>query len=171
MSLFPADVLDQAAVILELCRARRLTLTTAESCTGGLIAACFTEIGGASDVFERGFVTYSNLAKEEMLGVDPQTLARFGAVSKETALKMALGARDRAKADISIAVTGIAGPGGGSPEKPVGLVHIAASAPAIPPLHRECRFGEVGRSEIRLLTLRQALDLTSKALRPASQRK
>jgi nicotinamide-nucleotide amidase len=168
MSLFPADILDQAAAILELCRARRLTLTTAESCTGGLIAACFTEIAGASDVFERGFVTYSNRAKEEMLGVDPQTLTLFGAVSKETALEMAQCARLRARADAAIAVTGIAGPGGGSPEKPVGLVHIAASVSAIPPQHRECRFGETGRSEIRLLTLRQALDLTSTALHPVS---
>jgi nicotinamide-nucleotide amidase len=165
MNIFPADILQQAAAILELCRARGLTLATAESCTGGLIAACFTEVAGASDVFERGFVTYSNRAKEEMLGVDPRTLARFGAVSSETALEMALGARVRAKTDLAIAVTGVAGPGGGSAEKPVGLVHIAAAHSITPPLHRECRFGEVGRSEIRMLTLRQALMLTQEALR------
>jgi nicotinamide-nucleotide amidase len=164
MSLFPADVLAQAEAILGLCRKRGLTIATAESCTGGLIAACFTEIAGASDVFERGFVTYSNRAKEEMLGVGPQTLERFGAVSKETAFEMATGARAGATADIAIAVTGIAGPGGGSAEKPVGLVHIAAAFSAMPPLHRECRFGEAGRSEIRLLTLRQALLLTREAL-------
>jgi nicotinamide-nucleotide amidase len=165
MSLFPADILEQAAAILEFCRARDLTLATAESCTGGLIAACFTEVAGASDVFERGYVTYSNRAKEEMLGVAAQTLARLGAVSKETALEMAAGARERARTDISIAVTGIAGPGGGSDEKPVGLVHIAAAAQSVPPLHRECRFGEISRSEIRMLTLRQALLLAQEALR------
>jgi nicotinamide-nucleotide amidase len=168
VSLFKADILDQAAAILELCRERRLTLATAESCTGGLIAACFTEIAGASDVFERGFVTYSNRAKEELLGVNAQTLARFGAVSNETALEMAAGARERAKTDIAIAVTGIAGPGGGSAEKPVGLVHLAAAVPSVPPLHRECRFGEISRSEIRMLTLGQALLLTREALRQGS---
>jgi nicotinamide-nucleotide amidase len=171
VSLFPSDVLHQSAAILELCRARGLTLATAESCTGGLIAACFTEIAGASDVFERGFVTYSNRAKEELLGVDPQTLTLFGAVSAETALEMALGACDRAKTDVSVAVTGIAGPGGGSAEKPVGLVHIAAAFRPLAPVQRECRFGDVGRSEIRLLTLRQALIVTEGLLRETSQSK
>lgn len=165
MSLFPADVLDQAGAILKFCRARKLTLATAESCTGGLVAACFTEIAGASDVFERGFVSYSNRAKQELLGVDPQTLARFGAVSKETAIEMATGARERAMTDIAIAVTGIAGPGGGSQAKPVGLVHIAVAASNVPPLHREHLFGELGRSEIRMLTLRQALLSAHEALR------
>lgn len=166
MSLFPPDIVERAAAILDLCRARRLTLATAESCTGGLIAACLTEIAGASDVFERGFVTYSNRAKEELLGVAPQTLARFGAVSRETALEMAIGAQARAKTDIAISVTGIAGPGGGgSNEKPVGLIHLAIALSVSLPLHRECRFGEIGRSEIRMLTLRQALHLTEEALR------
>jgi nicotinamide-nucleotide amidase len=168
MSLFPADVLIQAAAILDLCREKRLTLATAESCTGGLIAACFTEIAGASDVFERGIVSYSNRAKEELLGVAPQTLARFGAVSKETALEMAAGARERAKTDIAIAVTGVAGPGGGSQEKPVGLVHFAAAASSAPPLHRGCRFGEISRSEIRMLALRQALLMTQEAIRQSA---
>ncbi len=168
MSLFPPDILEQAAAILELCRARRLTLATAESCTGGLIAACFTEIAGASDVFERGLVTYSNRAKEELLGVNPQTLASFGAVSKETALEMALGARAKAGTDVAIAVTGIAGPGGGSDQKPVGLVHVAVASSKSQPLHRECRFGEIGRGEIRMLTLRQALHLTQEVLRQSA---
>jgi nicotinamide-nucleotide amidase len=165
MSLFPADVLAQAAAILELCRARRLTLATAESCTGGLVAACFTETAGASDVFERGFISYSNRAKEELLGVDPQTLARFGAVSKEIALEMALGALARAKTDIAISVTGIAGPGGGTAKKPVGLVHLAVASSKFPPSHIECRFGEIGRNEIRMLTLRQALMMTQEIFR------
>lgn len=168
MSIFPADILQKAAAILDLCRARRLTLATAESCTGGLISACFTEIAGASDVFERGFVTYSNRAKEEMLGVDPQTLARFGAVSKETALEMARGALLRAGADIAIAVTGIAGPGGGSAGKPVGLVHLAVEAKGRQALHRECRFGEIGRGEIRMQTLREALSMTDDVLQTAA---
>ena len=168
MSLFPADMLEQAAVIIDLCRARRLTLATAESCTGGLISGCFTEIAGASDVFERGFVTYSNRAKEEMLGVDPQTLARFGAVSKETALEMARGALLRAGADIAIAVTGIASPGGGSAGKPVGLVHLAVEAKGRQALHRECQFGEIGRGEIRMQTLREALSMTDDVLQTAA---
>jgi nicotinamide-nucleotide amidase len=168
MSLFPADILEHAAAILEFCRERRLTLATAESCTGGLISACLTEIAGASDVFERGFVTYSNRAKEELLGVDPQTLARFGAVSRETALEMALGARSKAQADIAIAVTGIAGPGGGSSEKPVGLVYVAVAFSASLPMHRECRFGQIGRGEIRLQTVRQALQMTQDVLRQSA---
>ena len=164
MSLFPTDILAEAEAILDLCRARRQTLATAESCTGGLIAACFTEVAGASDVFERGFVTYSNRAKVEMLGVKPQTLKRFGAVSKETALEMAQGALARANTDIAVAVTGVAGPGGGSADKPVGLVHLAISSSKFPLMHAKCQFGEIGRSDIRMLTLQQALQLTQKLL-------
>lgn len=164
MSIFPADVLERAAAILELCRARGLTLATAESCTGGLIAACFTEVAGASDVFERGFVTYSNRAKVELLGVAPQTLVRFGAVSKETALEMAVGALTGAKTDLAIAVTGVAGPGGGSAEKPVGLIHVAVVAANSRPAHKECRFGDIDRAEIRIRTLRQALRMTMDVL-------
>lgn len=170
MSLFPSEVLEQAAAVLELCRAKRLVIATAESCTGGLLSACLTEVAGASDVFERGFVTYSNRSKEEMLGVSQATLSSFGAVSAQTALEMALGARARSKADIAVAVTGIAGPGGGSDIKPVGLVHIAAASSKAAPLRREFRFGDVGRGEIRLLTLQQALKMTLEILRGAAQR-
>lgn len=168
MSIFPADLLEQTAAVLELCRARALTLTTAESCTGGLIAACFTEVAGASDVFERGYVTYSNSAKEELLSVGRETLAHFGAVSAETALEMAIGAREKAKSDIAIAVTGIAGPDGGTEAKPVGLVHIAVAYSPLAPLHQENRFGGIGRSEIRMLSLRQALRLTQQVLRQSA---
>lgn len=170
MSPFPAEVLEQAASVIDLCRARRLTISTAESCTGGLLSACLTEEAGASEVFERGFVTYSNRSKQDMLGVGPLTLELYGAVSAETALEMALGARSRSRTDLAVAVTGIAGPGGGSAVKPVGLVHIAAASSTIPPLRREFRFGDAGRSEIRLLTLRQALAMVLEILRGAPQR-
>ena len=111
-----------ATEILRLARGQRLSIVTAESCTGGMIAAALTDIAGSSDVFERGFVTYSNAAKQEMLGVSAQSLSEFGAVSMQVAQEMAAGALARSHADIAISVTGIAGPGGGSREKPVGLV-------------------------------------------------
>lgn len=116
-----------AAEVLALCRARRLPLAVAESCTGGLIGASLTAIAGASDVFDRGFTTYSNVAKEEMLGVAAALIKAEGAVSEAVARAMALGALARAKAGAAVAVTGIAGPGGGGPGRPVGLVHMAAA--------------------------------------------
>src|SRR5499427_4160717 len=117
-----------AHALLDLCRAKRLMIATAESCTGGLVAAMLTEIPGSSDVLERGFVTYSNAAKTAMLGVPADVIARFGAVSRETAGAMAQGALTHSPADLAVSITGIAGPGGGSPDKPVGLVHFAAAA-------------------------------------------
>ncbi|HEV3184607.1 MAG TPA: CinA family protein, partial [Xanthobacteraceae bacterium] len=117
-----------ATRVLDAARARGRKIATAESCTGGLVAGALTDIAGSSDVVERGFVTYSNEAKLEMLGVLASTLANHGAVSRETAEAMAVGAIRRSMADVSVAITGIAGPGGGSPEKPVGLVHFAAAA-------------------------------------------
>jgi nicotinamide-nucleotide amidase len=164
MSLFAEDILQEAAAVMDLCRRSRLTLATAESCTGGLIAACFSELAGSSDVFERGFVTYSNAAKTEMLGVSGETLAAYGAVSKETALEMAHGALKHSHASITIAVTGVAGPGGGTADKPVGLVHIAVTMAQATALHRECRFGDIGRTAIRLETLQSAIRLASSAL-------
>jgi nicotinamide-nucleotide amidase len=158
MSLFAERELSRARGILVACRTRGITIVTAESCTGGLIAACFTEIAGASDVFERGFVTYSNAAKQELLGVKLETLQIFGAVSKETALEMAIGALAASKTGLAVSVTGIAGPGGGSVEKPVGLVYIAV-ATKTEQLCQEMRFGDVGRSEIRLKSLGVALHL------------
>jgi nicotinamide-nucleotide amidase len=115
---------DLARQVLDRCRAKKLTLATAESCTGGMIAAALTDIAGSSDVVERGFVTYSNEAKTELLGVPADVIARVGAVSEEVARAMAAGALDHAPVDLAVAVTGIAGPGGGSAEKPVGLVHF-----------------------------------------------
>ena len=169
MSPFPADIVEQATLLLEHCRAARLKIATAESCTGGLIAACLTEISGASDVFDRGFVTYSNDAKQDMLGVKAETLQNFGAVSKETALEMASGARSLSGTAIAIAVTGIAGPGGGSAEKPVGLVHIAVAGPFLRVNHHECRFGNIGRSAIRVEMMRQALRLAVDILQTGGQ--
>jgi nicotinamide-nucleotide amidase len=145
-----------ARALLARLRSRRLKVAAAESCTGGLVVATLTEIPGSSDVVERGFITYSNPAKQQMLGVPASTLAKFGAVSRETALAMAEGALKRSQADISVAITGIAGPAGGSRQKPVGLVHIAAAARQHPPLHREFRFGRIGRAEVRKRSVLEA---------------
>lgn len=159
MSLWPADIEETARRIVADLAARGLLLATAESCTGGLIAGAVTEIAGSSVIFDRGFVTYSNEAKQEMIGVSAATLAAHGAVSRATAIEMAEGALSRSRADISVAVTGIAGPGGGSAEKPVGLVHLACARKGHATRHREMRYGEIGRGKVRLATLRTALEM------------
>ena len=143
--------------LLDLCRMRKLTIATAESCTGGLVAGALTEIPGSSDVIDRGFVTYSNAAKQAMLGVPASVLETRGAVSKETVEAMAAGALERSGADLSAAVTGIAGPGGGTAQKPVGLVHFAAARREGRLLHRERRYGDLGRAEIRRRSVLDAL--------------
>jgi nicotinamide-nucleotide amidase len=154
------DDISRAAVrVLDLCRAKGLKLATTESCTGGLVAGALTEIAGASDVVECGFVVYSNAAKQAMLGVPAAVLERHGAVSRETAEAMAQGALERSSADIAVAVTGIAGPGGGSAEKPVGLVHLTAAARGGRRLHREKRYGDAGRRQVRLMSVAEALDM------------
>lgn len=150
---------EKAAQVLELFRARGLKVATAESCTGGLVAGALTEIAGSSDVVDRGFVTYSNDAKEAMLGVPPATLARHGAVSAETAAAMAVGALENSSADIVVAITGIAGPGGGTQQKPVGLVHFAAASRDGRNLARERRYGDIGRQSVREQSVAEALDL------------
>jgi nicotinamide-nucleotide amidase len=152
-----ADLAHAAARVLARCRAGGLTVATAESCTGGLVAGALTEIAGSSDVVDRGFVTYSNAAKQAMLGVSTAILERHGAVSRETAEAMARGALAHAPVDLAVAVTGIAGPGGGSAEKPVGLVHFAAAARDGRLIHREQRFGDIGRAEVRLRAVAEAL--------------
>jgi len=151
------ELIAQARELLERCRAKHLKIATAESCTGGLVAATLTEIAGSSDVVERGFVTYSNAAKETMLGVPAATLERFGAVSRETAEAMATGALAHAPADLSVSITGIAGPGGATPGKPVGLVHFGAAARAGAVIHRERRYGDIGRAEVRRASVAEAL--------------
>jgi nicotinamide-nucleotide amidase len=143
--------------LLDLCRMRKLTIATAESCTGGLVAGALTDIPGSSDVIDRGFITYSNEAKRAMLGVKATTLATFGAVSKETATAMAIGALEKAGVDLAVSITGIAGPGGAVPGKPVGLVHFAVAARDGRILHRECRFGAIGRTTVRYRSVVEAL--------------
>ena len=145
--------------VLDLCRARGLHIATAESCTGGLVAAALTEIAGSSDVVECGFVTYSNVAKMAMLGVPAATLTRYGAVSPATATAMAKGALKNSPADLAVAVTGIAGPGGGSKQKPVGLVYFAAASRDGRRLARHRRFGKIGRRRVRLRSVAHALAL------------
>jgi nicotinamide-nucleotide amidase len=154
-----ADSETQAAAIalLDLCKARKLMVATAESCTGGLVAGALTDIAGSSAVVDRGFVTYTNEAKEQMLGVPAETLRAHGAVSRETAEAMAEGALAHSLADIVVSITGIAGPGGGTAEKPVGLVHFGVASRDGRLIHHERRFGDLGRSEVRRLSVLQAL--------------
>jgi len=154
------DLAPLAALAAELIKAakpRGLKVATAESCTGGLVVGVLTEIAGSSAVVDRGFVTYSNEAKNQMLGVPLDLIERVGAVSREVAVAMVEGTLAHSDADMAVSVTGIAGPGGGSSEKPVGLVHFAAMRRDQAAGHVECRFGDVGRSEIRLASVRQAL--------------
>jgi len=156
----PDDAVTVAARgLLDLCRAGKLTVATAESCTGGMVAAALTAISGSSVVFDRGFVTYSNAAKQTMLGVPEDMLKRFGAVSEPVARAMASGALAHSLAELSVSVTGIAGPDGGSPDKPVGLVHFAAAARNGALLHRRVEFGDIGRDKVRLRSVLQALAL------------
>jgi nicotinamide-nucleotide amidase len=161
--MFGPTLLDQARALLDAARARNIRIVIAESCTGGLIAGLLTEIPGSSDVVERGFVTYSDQAKEEALGVPAALLQKYGAVSDHVARAMADGALRHARAQLAIAVTGIAGPGGGSAEKPVGMVHIALADRQNISSH-EFRFGDIGRSEVRLRTIAEAVRLLRAAL-------
>lgn len=166
--MFDPQLLAHATTLLDKLRVADLNLVTAESCTGGLIAALFTEIAGASDVIDRGFVTYSNAAKHEVLGVDDDLIATNGAVSRQVAIAMAEGAARRCSlrsgGAMAVSVTGIAGPGGGSLEKPVGLVHLAVARSGYPTQHRECRFGAIGRSGVRRATVVAALELLETTL-------
>lgn len=156
--MLPTPLLDLAATVLDRAKARGVMIATAESCTGGLIAGCLTEIAGSSAVVERGFVTYSNEAKTEMLGVAADTIEAVGAVSEEVARAMAEGALARSRAGLTVAVTGVAGPGGGSAEKPVGLVHFGCAMDGGETLHRREVFPG-GRSAVREATVRTALQM------------
>jgi nicotinamide-nucleotide amidase len=148
-----------ATAVLDAFRRREWMAATAESCTGGLVAGALTEVAGSSDVVDRGFVTYSNQAKQQMLGVPAETLEAHGAVSRETAEAMARGALGSSRAHATVSITGVAGPGGGSAEKPVGLVHFAAATRNGTLLHVERRFGDIGRAEVRRRSVLQALEL------------
>jgi nicotinamide-nucleotide amidase len=164
--MFPADILRQAEQVLAAARAQQLKIATVESCTGGLVAGALTEIAGSSDVVERGFVTYANEAKTDIVGVPAALIAKVGAVSEEVARAMAEGALAHAPVDLSIAITGIAGPGGGSPSKPVGLVHFACARRGGATVHERHLFPG-NRSDVRLAAVRIALALLDAKIRQA----
>ena len=155
--------MTSAATVLQACRVRGWMIATAESCTGGMIAAALTDVPGSSDVVDCGFVTYSNSAKQALLGVPASTLTDHGAVSAQVACAMAQGALDRSQAHVAVAVTGIAGPGGGSTEKPEGLVWFAVATRDTAPAAQEHLFGPIGRAEVRTATVEVALELVLQA--------
>jgi nicotinamide-nucleotide amidase len=157
--MFTPEIHELAKRVLDKARVNRFRIVTAESCTGGLIAASLTEIAGSSDVVEGGFIVYADYAKTALLNVPESLLKNVGAVSEEVARAMAKGALERSSAQLSIAVTGIAGPSGGSALKPVGLVHLAAARDGRAIEHRACHFGDIGRSEVRMMTVDAALKL------------
>ena len=157
--MLPQDIEDLAAAVVEAAARTGVMVATAESCTGGLVAAALTSVAGASAALDRGFVTYSNEAKMEMLDVSGDLLVRFGAVSAPVARARALGAVNHSRAATAVAITGVAGPGGGSADKPVGLVHFAAVGPDGAVAHVERRFGDIGRDAVREESVRLALGL------------
>jgi nicotinamide-nucleotide amidase len=156
MPMLDDDIVDAAKKLLDICRRKQLLVATAESCTAGLVAGTLSEVPGVSSMLERGFITYSNQAKQEMLGVPAATLDAHGAVSRETAEAMAKGALAHAPVDLAISVTGVAGPDGGSDEKPVGLVHFGGASRGGQLVHVEKRFGNPGRAEVRKRSVLQA---------------
>jgi len=162
--MFPETTLSFAKLLLEHAREKGFRIATAESCTGGLIAGALTAIPGSSDVLERGFIVYSNQAKVDLLGVPPTLIEAHGAVSEEVALAMAEGARERSGVALAVSCTGVAGPGGGTPDKPVGLVHIAAAREGQTTHHLECHFGDIGRENVRLRSVEEALKLALQIL-------
>lgn len=161
--MFPADIEAAADRLLKACRDRDLWVTTAESCTAGLLGAALTCAPGTSAVFDRGFITYSNAAKVALLDVPRALIEQYGAVSPEVARAMASGAKHKAGADIGIGLTGVAGPGGGSEGKPVGLVHFGLALPDGSVVHHEKRFGDIGRDRVRLEAVRYGLQLLIEA--------
>ena len=163
--MFPDDIVALADDVLSAARAQGIMVVTAESCTAGLVAAALTVAAGSSDVVERGFVTYSNEAKAEMLGVDAALIEREGAVSEPVARAMAEGALAHSRAALAVSITGIAGPGGGTPLKPVGLVHFGVARTGEPTVHLEQKFGDLGREAVRLASVRTALNLLLDALK------
>ena len=164
-------LIGTARSLLAHLKTLKLKIATAESCTGGLVSAVLTEIPGSSAMMDRGFVTYSNAAKRQMLGVPARTLAKHGAVSRETAIAMAKGALKNSDADITVAITGIAGPTGGSRKKPVGLVHIAAVSRNREQMHHEFRFGAIGRTKVREKSVVEAFAMLRALAQPKSARK
>ncbi len=165
--MFSDDLTNQATALLQACRDAGIMVATAESCTGGLIAGCLTEIAGSSDVVDRGFVTYSNQAKNAMLDVPITLIKSHGAVSEPVARAMAEGAVVNSAAALAVAVTGVAGPGGGTTDKPVGLVHLACARRGGATLHREQRYGNLGRGGIRQATIHTALEMLAQQINGA----
>lgn len=162
--MWPPAILQLAEAVLAEARAKTLKIATAESCTGGLVAGALTDIAGSSDVFERGFITYSNEAKKECLGVIDDTLDKYGAVSAPTAIAMAEGAIANSAAQLAVSVTGVAGPGGGSAAKPVGLVHFALARRGGATDNEVRRFGDIGRHAIRIASVEVALTMLRRAI-------
>jgi len=162
--MFDPAMRAQSENLLQALRDAKLKIATAESCTGGLIAGLLTEIAGSSDVVDRGFVTYSNEAKNECLGVPLDLIETHGAVSEEVACAMAKGAVHRSRASIAVAVTGVAGPGGGSDEKPVGLVHVAVARSGGQVAHKRLLLGDIGRAQVREATVREAFSLVASSI-------
>lgn len=156
---FSQALLADAEALHAICRSAGLKIAVAESCTGGLLAGLLTELAGSSDAFDRGFVTYSNDAKHDLLGVPRDMLADYGAVSEPVARSMAEGCLNVAGVDLAASVTGVAGPGGGSAMKPVGLVHFAAARKGRGTIHQVQRFGDLGRSAIRLKAVETAMEM------------
>ncbi len=159
------DLRERAAALLKAYEGRSLKIATAESCTGGLVAALLTEIAGSSAVVERGFVTYSNEAKTELVGVPASLIATHGAVSEPVARAMAEGALAHSRAHVAVAITGIAGPGGATVAKPVGLVHFGLARRGAPVVHLERRYGDPGREIVRRRAVEDALGLLEQAIR------
>jgi nicotinamide-nucleotide amidase len=157
--MFDEQLLMLARLTLDEAQQRRLKIATAESCTGGLIAGLLTEVPGSSATVERGFIVYSNRAKEEMLGVPGDLIADMGAVSEPVARALAEGALRESRANLAVAVTGVAGPGGGTALKPVGLVHIAVARENRPIFHQALRLGDIGRTAIRRETIVTSLEM------------
>lgn len=150
------DIVKAAHDLLDICKRKNLLVATAESCTAGLVAGTLTEVPGTSSILDRGFITYSNEAKHEMLGVSRDLLATHGAVSREVAEAMASGVLGHSRVHLAVSVTGIAGPDGGTPTKPVGLVHFAAATRSGKLVHAEKRYGNIGRAEVRKHSVLQA---------------
>ncbi|MPR09704.1 CinA family protein [Microvirga tunisiensis] len=159
------EMTNRAATLLDAYRDKGLKIATAESCTGGLVAALLTEISGSSSVMERGFVTYSNEAKIELIGVPAELIAAHGAVSEPVARAMAEGALAHSRADVAVGITGVAGPTGGTATKPVGLVHFGLARKGAATIHLERRYGDLGREIVRRRAVEDALALLEQAVR------
>ena len=157
--IFDAEISRLAQSIIAEAVRRKMLVVTAESCTGGMVAAALTSISGSSQAFDRGFVTYSNRSKSEMIGVQKELIVRVGAVSQEVSMAMAEGAIAKTGADLAVSITGIAGPGGGSQMKPVGLVHFATALLGGKTVHSEVQFGDLGRNEVRRAAMEHALQM------------